>query len=55
MQTSLGAMQLRTLQSIDGLGASPSNTIVLFPVEIAELLKTPSKIAGAAAAGDGTS
>jgi regulator of protease activity HflC (stomatin/prohibitin superfamily) len=32
------AVQLRTLQTIDGLGASPSNTVVLFPVEIAHIL-----------------
>lgn len=29
-----GAMMLRTLQTIDGLGASPSNTVILFPVEL---------------------
>lgn len=34
-----GAMQLRTLQSIDGLGTSNSNTVVLFPVEFVETLK----------------
>lgn len=33
------AIQLRTLQSIDGLGASPSNTVILFPVELTSLLK----------------
>jgi regulator of protease activity HflC (stomatin/prohibitin superfamily) len=33
------ALELRTLQTIDGLGASPSNTVVLFPVELARLLK----------------
>ena len=33
-----GAMQLRTLQTLDGLGASPSNTVVLaVPVEVLEL------------------
>jgi len=36
MQKNPGAMQLRTLQSIDGLGPTPSNTIVLFPVELAQ-------------------
>jgi regulator of protease activity HflC (stomatin/prohibitin superfamily) len=36
------AVQLRTLQTIDGLGASPSNTVVLFPVEISNLLKLAS-------------
>lgn len=32
-------IQLRTLQSIDGLGSSPSNTVVLFPAQIGELLQ----------------
>lgn len=32
------ALELRTLQSIDGLGASPSNTVVLFPVKLAQAL-----------------
>ncbi len=39
------ALELRTLQSIDGLGASPSNTVVLFPVQLAQALaslKTPN-------------
>jgi len=36
-----GAMQLRTLQTIDGLGPSPSNTVILaVPVDILELAKT---------------
>jgi regulator of protease activity HflC (stomatin/prohibitin superfamily) len=39
MQANPGAMQLRTLQTIDGLGASPSNTIVLFPMELTSLAK----------------
>jgi len=33
------ALELRTLQTIDGLGASPSNTVILFPTEIADGLK----------------
>jgi membrane protease subunit (stomatin/prohibitin family) len=33
------SLELRTLQTIDGLGASPSNTVVLFPVELARLLQ----------------
>jgi regulator of protease activity HflC (stomatin/prohibitin superfamily) len=37
------AIQLRTLQTIDGLGASPSNTVVLFPVEIGSLMKLVGK------------
>ncbi|MDP3786771.1 MAG: hypothetical protein Q8R05_04380 [Candidatus Omnitrophota bacterium] len=37
MAASPGAMQLRTLQTIDGLGPSPSNTVVLaVPVDILE-------------------
>jgi regulator of protease activity HflC (stomatin/prohibitin superfamily) len=40
MAASPGAMQLRTLQSLDALGASPSNTVVLaVPVEVLELAK----------------
>ena len=38
MADSPGAMQLRTLQTIDGLGASASNTVVLaVPVELLDL------------------
>jgi regulator of protease activity HflC (stomatin/prohibitin superfamily) len=33
-----GAMMLRTLQTIDGLGASPSNTVVLFPIELMSVI-----------------
>jgi len=32
-------IQLRSLQTIDSLGASPSNTVILFPVEFGEALK----------------
>ncbi len=32
-------LQLRTLQTIDGLGSSPSNTVILFPAQIGELLQ----------------
>jgi len=39
MLNSPGAMQLRTLQTIDGLGASPSNTVVLMPIELIDLVK----------------
>ena len=39
MLNSPGAMQLRTLQTIDGLGASASNTIIMLPVELSELIK----------------
>lgn len=40
MATSPGAMQLRALQTIDGLGASPSNTVIMFPVELSQALQT---------------
>jgi regulator of protease activity HflC (stomatin/prohibitin superfamily) len=39
MLSSPGAMQLRTLQTIDGLGASPSNTVILMPVELVDLMR----------------
>lgn len=40
MAQSPGAMQLRTLQTIDGLGTSPSNTVVLaVPVDIMEAVR----------------
>lgn len=32
-------LQLRTLQTIDGLGPNPSNTVILFPAQIGELLQ----------------
>jgi regulator of protease activity HflC (stomatin/prohibitin superfamily) len=39
MAESPGAMQLRTLQTLDGLGSSPSNTVVLaVPVEVLDAL-----------------
>ncbi len=43
MAKSPGAMQLRTLQTIDGLGPSASNTVVLFPTEFLDVVE---KIAG---------
>lgn len=33
------ALELRRLQTIDALGASPSNTVILFPIEMTENLK----------------
>src|ERR1039457_4441212 len=40
MAQSPGAMQLRTLQAIDGLGPTPSNTVVLaVPVDILESIR----------------
>jgi len=47
MSASPGAMQLRTLQTLDGLGSSPSNTVVLaVPVEVLELAKALAKSRG---------
>lgn len=44
MAASPGAMQLRTLQTIDGLGPQASNTVVLaVPIEIMELAKNLSE------------
>ncbi len=40
MATSAGAMQLRTLQTVDGLGPTASNTVVLaVPIEIMDAVK----------------
>jgi regulator of protease activity HflC (stomatin/prohibitin superfamily) len=40
MSTASGALQLRTLQTLDGLGASASNTVVLaVPTEVFEALR----------------
>lgn len=40
MSQSPGAMQLRTLQTIDGLGPTASNTVVLaVPIELMEIVK----------------
>ncbi|NUM56234.1 MAG: slipin family protein [Candidatus Hydrogenedentes bacterium] len=46
MRSSPGAMQLRTLQTIDGLGPTASNTVVLYPIELTEAFKTLSAIVG---------
>jgi len=47
MAASPGAMQLRTLQTLDGLGSSQSNTVVLaVPVEVLELAKALGKARG---------
>ena len=44
MRTSPGALQLRTLQTIDGLGPTPSNTVVMFPVELIEMLRAGTSV-----------
>jgi regulator of protease activity HflC (stomatin/prohibitin superfamily) len=38
------AMQLRTLQTIDSLGASPSNTVILFPAELTQIGKLAESV-----------
>jgi regulator of protease activity HflC (stomatin/prohibitin superfamily) len=51
MATSPGAMQLRTLQTIDGLGPTASNTVVIgIPMEIMEAMRSLAKPRSAAAA-----
>lgn len=40
MLTSPGAMQLRTLQTIDGLGPTPSNTVVIMmPIDVIDAMR----------------
>ena len=44
MAASPGAMQLRTLQTIDGLGPTASNTVILaVPIDILQLVQKYSK------------
>jgi regulator of protease activity HflC (stomatin/prohibitin superfamily) len=43
MEQTPGAMKLRTLQTIDSLGAGPSNTVVMFPVELTETMRELAK------------
>lgn len=44
MATTPGAMQLRTLQTIDGLGPTPSNTVILVPADLFEAVQSIAKI-----------
>ena len=47
MAASPGAMQLRTLQTIDGLGPSASNTVVLaLPLEVIDAMRAYIKKSG---------
>jgi regulator of protease activity HflC (stomatin/prohibitin superfamily) len=39
MEHTPGAMRLRTLQTIDSLGAGPANTVVMFPMELTEAIR----------------
>ena len=43
MEQTPGAMKLRTLQTIDSLGAGPANTVVMFPMELTETIKNIAK------------
>jgi regulator of protease activity HflC (stomatin/prohibitin superfamily) len=50
MSASPGALQLRTLQTLDSLGASAANTVVLaLPIEVTEALRAVPKFAKAMA------
>jgi len=40
MEQTPGAMKLRTLQTVDGLGAGPANTVVMFPVELTDAVSS---------------
>jgi regulator of protease activity HflC (stomatin/prohibitin superfamily) len=45
MRESPGAMQLRTLQTIDGLGPTASNTVVLaIPIEVMDVLNGTARL-----------
>jgi len=45
MAKSPGAMQLRTLQTLDGLGPTASNTVVMaIPVDVLELAQNLNKL-----------
>jgi hypothetical protein len=48
MEQTPGAMKLRTLQTIDGLGAGPANTVVMFPMELTEAIHRVAAAVGAA-------
>ncbi|MDD9952891.1 MAG: SPFH domain-containing protein [Candidatus Woesearchaeota archaeon] len=43
MQKHRGAMQLRTLQTLDGLGPTASNTVVVVPMDLVETIKKMKK------------
>jgi regulator of protease activity HflC (stomatin/prohibitin superfamily) len=52
MEQTPGAMRLRTLQTIDSLGAGPANTVVMFPMELTDGV---NKIASTALKNNGAS
>jgi regulator of protease activity HflC (stomatin/prohibitin superfamily) len=39
MATQPGALQLRTLQTIDGLGPTPSNTVIILPTDLVPIIQ----------------
>lgn len=39
MATQPGALQLRTLQTIDGLGPTPSNTVIILPTDLVPIVQ----------------
>jgi hypothetical protein len=43
MEQTPGAMKLRKLQTFDGLGAGPANTVVMFPVELTGAIEDIAK------------
>lgn len=46
MAESPGALQLRTLQALEGLGTSPSNTVIMaVPIEVVDALRTVPHLA----------
>jgi regulator of protease activity HflC (stomatin/prohibitin superfamily) len=44
MDATPGAMRLRMLQTIDGLGAGPVNTVIIFPAELTDIAKSLAEI-----------
>lgn len=46
MEQTPGAMKLRTLQTVDGLGAGPANTVVMLPVELTETVRALTEVLG---------
>ncbi len=44
MASTPGAMQLRTLQTIDGLGPTPSNTVILVPADLFQAVQDIAKV-----------
>ncbi|HIH21188.1 MAG TPA: hypothetical protein HA222_00800 [Candidatus Diapherotrites archaeon] len=47
MAKSPGAMQLRTLQTLDGLGPTASNTVIIaIPVEVMDLARNLDRLFG---------